>query len=165
MWCEAFDFTGFSQLDTKISSCLMVDYAKKKKNQQAWFTMNMSSHHTSTCHGPSWQKPWFVLAEAAADVSGRQRNGGTWGMSCPISLPVNHYRSAAAYDETSLWGISFCMAGKLVCVSVWALQPWPSFEEAGLLFCIRLQIIWHLLICVVCSNICCISELTSNHSP
>lgn len=53
-------------------------------------------------------------------------------MSPLVSRPVNCGRSAAAYDETRLWEISFCMAGQLLCVSVWALQPWPSFEEGGL---------------------------------
>lgn len=108
---------------------------------------------TTGSHGRNGSPCWLRL-----------RGGGTQGMSTLLSRPVDHDLSAAACDETGLWGISFCMAGQLVCLSVWALQPWPSFEEAGLLFCIRLQIVWHLLVCVVCSNICCISGLPSNHS-
>lgn len=42
--------------------------------------------------------------------------------SChPISRPVGWGRSAAALDEMGLWEISLCMAGQLVCVSVWGL--------------------------------------------
>lgn len=85
-------------------------------------------------------------------------------MSPLVSCLVNCDRSAAAYDETGLWGISFCMAGQLVCVFVWDLKPWPSFEEAGLSFHIRLQIVRHLLVYVVCLTICCVSKLPPNHS-
>lgn len=89
-------------------------------------------------------------------------------MSPTVSPPVNCDRSAAAYDETSLWEISFCMAGQLVCVSVWGLTALALIRGGSALlkclFCIRLQIVWHLLVCVVCSTICCTSELPSNHS-
>lgn len=106
-----------------------------------------------------FDSPWFCAMQTrttgshdriGSSCQQRLREGGTQGMSPLVSHPVNRDQSAAAYDETGLWGISFCVAGQLVCVSVWALQPWPSFEEAGLLFCVRLQIVWHLLVCVVC---------------
>lgn len=48
----------------------------------------------------------------------RPEERGTWEMSSLVSCSVNCDRSAAAYDETGLWRISFCVAGQLVCVSV-----------------------------------------------
>lgn len=94
----------------------------------------------------------------------RPREGGTRGMSSLVSRPVNHDRSAAAYDEIGLlgdfilhgWpaGMCFCL-GSAALALIWG---------GRLLFCIRLQIVWHLLVCVVWSTICCISKLPSNHS-
>lgn len=94
----------------------------------------------------------------------RPREGGTPGTRPLVSL------------SCQLWSVSCCLWWNQS-LGDFILHGWPAgmcfcLGSAALaliwgersLFCIKLQIVCHLVVCVVCSTVCCISELPSNHS-
>lgn len=128
MWCEAFDFTGFSQLDTKISSCLMVDYAKKKK------TTTSLIHHEYEFASHK-HMPWALMTKAVVCVG--------WGCCCYLweAEEWRNLRNELSHQPSSQSLSVSCCLWWNQSLGDFILHGW----QAGMCFCLgsaALALIW-----------------------
>lgn len=114
--CRDFDFSGFCQPRTGISSYLMANCAKN----QIGFPSNMGLCHANTYHRVSWQNWWLMLTETRGERNLRNE------LSCQLSC--------------QLWSVSCCLWWNRP-LEDFILRGWPT----GMCFCLgsaALALIW-----------------------